>query len=103
MCDGGATAVTSNVKVDARLVGRDGGERGVGSTLADGLAAVKGGVVGRETVDVGVVQDVKRREVLPCQTCSVGWAGRDVGSEERPRPRLGNTVLKPDLNDCLVT
>jgi len=92
--DGRATAVTGDVQVLAALLLGDSGDAGVGSAVTGDL--VVGGIVGRPAVDVGLVDDVEGGEVLPCETGGVGRARRDVGSEERPGPRLRNTGLEPD-------
>jgi hypothetical protein len=89
-----AAGDTSLVQVDAGLDGRDVSLGRVGSTVAGALPI--SGVVGVDAVDVGLVGDVQRREVLPCEAGGTLGAGADVRSEESPGPRLGDTSLEPD-------
>jgi len=67
-----AATVSSNIDVEAACVGRNGGDRWVSGTAARNL--VFAGIVGRETIDVGIVYDVECREVLPRETRGVGRA-----------------------------
>jgi hypothetical protein len=90
----GAASDTSLVQVDARLNGGDVSLCRVGSTVAGALPV--SGVVGVDAVDVGLVGDVQRREVLPCEAGGALGAGADVRSEESPSPRLRDTGLEPD-------
>jgi hypothetical protein len=64
-----AAANTGNVQVDTRLVRRDGGDGRAGGTVVGALPVSS--VVGADAVDVGLVGDVQRREVLPCETSGV--------------------------------
>lgn len=59
-----------------------------------------GGVGGRAEVGVdleavGLVEDAEGREVLPRQAGVVGWAAGDVGSQQGPRPALGDADFEP--------
>jgi hypothetical protein len=92
--DGRAAANTSDVQVDTRLVRGDGGDGRAGGAVVGALPV--SGVVGVDAVDVGLVGDVQRREVLPCETGGVLGARADVRSEESPSPGLGDTSLEPD-------
>jgi hypothetical protein len=92
--NGRSTAVASNVHVDARLISGNQRVAGVDSTIANNLVRLS--VVGREAVGVGLVDDVKSRKVLPCETGVVLRARADVGSQIRPSPRLRDTGLEPD-------
>lgn len=89
-----AAANTGDVQVDARLISRNVRDGRAGGAVVGALPV--GSVVGVDAVDVGLVGDVQRREVLPCETGSVLGARADVWSEESPGPRLGDTSLKPD-------
>lgn len=81
-----AAGNTSLVQVDAGLDGGDVSLRGVGGAVAGALPV--GGVVGVDAVDVGLVGDVQRREVLPCKASSTLGARADVGSEEKSKPTI---------------
>lgn len=93
--DGRAAAVTSHVQVDAALVLRRDGRR-AGSAVVGPFPEAS--IVGRDTVDVGLVRDVERREVLPCQTSSVLGARADVRREVGPLPGLRDASLEPNVH-----
>jgi len=92
--DGRAATNTGDVQVDTRLVSRNVSDGRAGGAVVGALPV--SGVVGVDAVDVGLVGDVQRREVLPCETGGVLGARADVRSEESPSPRLGDTGLEPD-------
>ena len=92
--DTGAASNASLVQVDAGLNGGDVSLRRVGGAVAGTLPV--GGVVGVDAVDVGLVGDVQRREVLPCEAGSALRARADVRGKESPGPRLRDTSLEPD-------
>lgn len=82
--DSWTTAVASNVQVDAGLVGWDVRSGWVGGSVSDALPVRS--VVRRDTVDVGLVDNVEGWEVLPGQTRGVLGTGANVGGEESPCP-----------------
>ena len=61
-----STAISSNVQVLAAF--GDIGDRRISDTRASLLATVLSSIIGRVAVDVGIVQDMEGREVLPCST-----------------------------------
>ena len=96
MGDGRAAGVACGVEGDAgaRVVGG----RWVGDAGPDGFGAVRGGVIGGVAVDVGVVEDVQGREVLPGEAGRVFGAVADVRGQHGPGPGLGPAVLEPDVH-----
>ena len=116
-----SAAIASNVQI--LTASGDVGDRWVGDTRANLLAAVLSSVIGRVAVDVAVVQDVEVREVLPrsindqinirvhkrcrrgshLQPSLVLWAVADILRKHSPSPRLGPAVLEPYIHRCKTT
>ena len=114
--DAWSAAVASNVQI--LTASGDIGDRWVGDTRANLLAAVLSSVIGRVAVDVAIVQDVEGREVLPrpindqisirvhkrCRSGSplqpslILWAVADILRKHTPSPRLGPAVLEPYIH-----
>jgi hypothetical protein len=90
--------VLSRVDVDTALLLGNGGVAGVSNALSSNLVGL--GVVGREAVGVSLVVDEQGREVLPCEASGVLGARADIRGKVSPRPRLGDTSLKPNGHGC---
>lgn len=71
---------------DVDAIGSDIRNRGIGDTSTDLFTTILSSVVGGVAIDVGIVQDLEDREVLPCETRLVLGAVRNVWSKHRPSP-----------------
>ena len=111
-----STTISSDVQVLTAI--GDIGDRRVSDARANLLAAVLGSVIGRVAVDVGIIQDMKGREVLPCsindwvsvrskrgarsgshlQPSLVLWAVADILRKHSPSPRLRPAILEPYIH-----
>ena len=60
-----STAISSNIQI-LTASSSNIGDRRVSDTRANRLATILSSVIGRVTVDVGIIQDMEGREVLPC-------------------------------------
>ena len=63
---GNARSTTMSSNIQVLTASRDIGDRRVSDPRANILAAILSSVIGRVAVDVGIIQDVEGREVLPC-------------------------------------